>query len=276
MVTRRLIFHFYVYDGWEQNPVYHIHKYFLSKYSHIFNKAIFIISVEDVNNWKLIKNAESFLLDCKFKSIQFTVNENTRLYEVETFDRYILKKMEKLDGLTFFGHVKGISDYNNAKMDREAIMIWVSSLYYLGLEFYKEAEWAAYTAKSCFFGGPMVFYDENSKLYLPKNLFMYSGTFYWLNGKEIHDRFNGKYPEIKDRYYAEHFPGNLCHRYDYEACSHNYMMASASSIGADMFKSEEIAKKYIAALLKEEGEMDAFMNEYNNLKKYLAENGISY
>ena len=95
-------------------------------------------------------------------------------------------------------------------------------------------------------------------------------------GKEIHDRVKGIYPEIKNRYYAEHFPGNICNRYNYEAFSHNYMMVSASIIGGDIFKSEDIAIKYIIPLLKDEGEIDAFINECNNLRKYLVSNGINY
>ena len=121
MTTRRLIFHFYVYNEWEKNPVYYIHKYFLKKYCSVFTDAVFVISVDDVNDWQLINSAQRFIIDCGFKNLKFIVEENTRLYEVETFNKYVIQQMNKLDGLTFFGHVKGVSDYNNTNMDKNAI-----------------------------------------------------------------------------------------------------------------------------------------------------------
>lgn len=272
---RRLIFHFFVNANWKSNPIYAVHAYFLKKYSHIFDDAVFIISVDDVNDRQLIEDAEKFLIECGFKSITFKVEENSRFYEVETFNKYIVQHMDTLNGLTFFGHVKGITDYYNPNMDREAILLWVASLYYLGLEFYKEAEWAAYTAQSCFFGGPMMLYDKNSDIYLPKNLFMYSGSFYWINCKEVYKRFNGQFPDIINRYYVEHFPGNLCESYGYEAYSHNYMMVDRSKIKEDMFISKEVAQRCIGAVL-EETEMGSFMAECDKLKKYLTDNGITY
>ena len=273
---RRLIFHFYANKEWKTNPAYLIHKYFLRKYACIFDDAVFVISVDDVNDWELIRTVECFLIDCNFPSIKFVVEKNTMLYEVETFNKYVIQQIDKLDGLTFFAHSKGTLDYNNPKMNKDAVLIWIASLYYLSLEFYKEAEWGAYTAGSCFFGGPLVKHGENSGINSSKNGFMYSGTFYWLNCKEIYDKFFGNFPEIKNRYYAENFPGNLCRPYNYEAYSHNYMMINRDKCGVNITDSKEAAFNYIKCLLKENGEIEAFLNVYNDLKEYLQNNGVNY
>lgn len=262
---KRLIFHLYVNENWKSNPIYWVHKYLLQNYSLIFDEALFIISVDDINDFSLIKEAENFLIDCNFKNIAFRVEKNNGLCEVETFDKYILERLDDLGGMTFFGHSKGTTNYYNPAHDKNAILDWVLLLYYLNLAFYKDAEWAFYTARSYFFGGPMLL--ENGKIH-------YSGTFYWLNGRRIFEKFNGKYPVIKDRFYAELFP-SFCRPYDYDAYSHNYMMINKEKIKDNLFKSQDVSNKYIEALLSDD-ERASFYELKHNVIDFLTENGINY
>ena len=268
MINRRLIFHFYASNDWKSNPIYYVHKYFLTRYSHIFTEATFIISVNDTDDIDLINEVKSFLIECKFKTIEFRVEKNCELYEVDTFEKYILNRLNDLDGSTFFGHSKGTMDYY--VHNKNAILLWITMLYFLNLEYYKEAENRFYSCSSYFFGGPML-----CNVLKISNGFLYSGTFYWLNCLRIYKNFKDSIPKIYDRFYAENFPGSLCLKDNYEACSHNYKMIGQDS-GEPFLFFKEGNPEFAISILLDEDEQKNFYSVVEDLKQFLSDNKITY
>jgi len=273
MITKRLVYHFYAPKGFETHPVYKIHQYLLRKYSNIFDKALFAIAVEDVNDNEQIKKAKKFLIESDIKNIDFRVEQNSYLYEVGTFDKYILKQLDNLDGMTFFAHSKGINDYHEEDKSVEAIYLWIFALYYLSLKFYKEGEKMMFATNedSCFFGGLLAKYTEKERndKHFPKNNAMYIGTYYWLNCKQIYSVHKNELPYVYNRFYAENFPGSICHPYNFELYSHNYMMLKGDfTEDCPIFSSSENVEAYITSILTED-EKAEFYEEYNQMIKEL-------
>lgn len=269
MITKRLIYHFYVGKDFENNPIYKEHQYLLKKYSDIFDEALFVISTDNINDKDRLKEVKRFLLECNFKNIEFRVEENNSYYEVATFEKYILNKLDTLDGMTFFAHTKGTNDYYEADKDKDAVLKWVFALYYLSLNFYKESEKIMFgsNASCCFYGGLLTCYNDKTATdkHFPKNKAMYVGTYYWLNGREIYYVHKNELPEVYNRFYAENFPGNICCPHDFELYSHDYKMIDGTKAG-NIFSSEKDCDVYIKALLNEE-EASVFEKEYNEMKK---------
>ena len=77
---KKLVFHFYAGEDWEKSPIYCLHKYFLTKYSGIFDSAEFYIAVNDLNDKVTIESVEHFLIGCGFKDVRFFVQKNNWLY----------------------------------------------------------------------------------------------------------------------------------------------------------------------------------------------------
>lgn len=273
MITKRLVYHFYAPEGFETHPVYRIHQYLLKKYNEIFNEALFVIAVDNIDDKEQIKKAKTFLLECDFNNIEFRVEKNDYLYEVSTFDKYILQKLDALDGMTFFAHSKGIKDYHEGEKSIEAIYMWIFSLYYLSLKFYKEGEKMMFATSedACFFGGLLAKYKEKERIdkHFPKNNAMYIGTFYWMNCKQIYSAHKNEIPYVYNRFYAENFPGSICHPYNFELYSHNYMMVKGEfTENNPIFRSVEETIKYAEVLLTDD-EFVEFKEEYNEMKKEL-------
>lgn len=221
---KKLVFHFYAKEGWEKSPVYAVHKYFLTKYCEIFDFAEFYIAVDDVENKALIESAEHFIVGCGFKDIRFFVQKNTWLCEAETLKKQVIDNLKGNDSYVFFAHSKGTMDYANGT-EKDTLITWLTALYFLNLEFQKEAEWSFSNANSTFFGGLMELYDGNhTQQHPPKNNWLYCGGFYWINCPELEYRFGNAIPYPYDRFFGENLPGNLCEAHDYEAYTHNYMM----------------------------------------------------
>ena len=115
-ITKKIVFHFYVPDNWEECPVYQVHKYFLTKYANVFDLAEIYIVVDDINNYELIKSAEHFIIDCGFKSVKFSVRKNTWLCESDTLKEEVLDKLAEKDEMCFFCHSKGTMDYTKSQV----------------------------------------------------------------------------------------------------------------------------------------------------------------
>lgn len=222
---KKLVFHFYAGDDWEKSPIYCLHKYFLTKYSGIFDSAEFYIAVNDLNDKATIESVEHFLIGCGFKDVRFFVQKNTWMCEAETLKRHVIDNLKHEDSHIFFAHSKGVMDYQKKGVEKDTLLTWITALYYLNLEYSKEAEWAFLNANSVFFGGLMELYNGNhTQAHAPKNNWLYCGGFYWINCPELLSRFGEEIPYPYDRFYGENLPGNLCEAHDYEAYTHNYMM----------------------------------------------------
>lgn len=268
--SKKLVYHFYAKSGLEKSPVYAVHKYFLTKYSCVFDYADFYVVVDDVNDRDIIESAERFLVGCGFNDIRFCVRKNTGMCEVETLKTAVLDKLDKIDEMVFFGHNKGIMDYEGTDVTHEDLLVWITALYYLSLEFHKEAEWSFYSNRSFFYGSLMELFENGKEdaVSFPVNNWFYRGTFYWINCSAISAKMKGKIPYPYNRFYAENLPGNMCKPYDYEAYTHNYMMIPGWKY--DKFN-ENLGR--VECVLNDK-EMEDFHNVMSDLKTYLNKNEI--
>lgn len=211
-VKKRIIFYFYVFENYKDNYAIKIHLQCLRHYSHVFDEAFFVISVDDVNNTDLIMDVERELLSIGFKDVRFKVHKNNPYCESQVFFDEIAKKLDYLDGLTFFAHTKGITNINNDEYPIESIEAWIFGLYYFNLNFIDEVE-RMLIYRTCRFYGAFLVDLTN---YWAK-MFLYSGTFYWLNAQRlVQDNMVGKIKLptlITDRGFAETFPGSMYREY---------------------------------------------------------------
>lgn len=205
MVTKRLIFHFYLGKGWQDNIANKCHINCLRYFSHIFDEAIIIISHDNVNEHEIIDAKKLFITTIKSKSTTFKVCENNKYYEAETFKNEIIDNASKLDGITFFAHNKGVSNVLDNGKSKISVLSWICALYYYGLNFFEEAEKTLCAEQDIVFYGPYLMQDN----YVPnKNHMWYAGTFYWVNTGRLLKKCKN-IPKICDREYAEWLPGEL-------------------------------------------------------------------
>lgn len=206
MVHKKLVFHFYVNDGWENNFANNIHFRCLERYSGIFNESLIVIAF-DPENEKLVPEVKKKFIDCiKSETLAFKTILNDAYFEGGTFKREIVDRAKEIDGLVFFGHNKGVSCLStNGAYDEKSLAIWICGLYFYSLEFYEEVEHKlcaipAKTISGAFLmGGDFI---RNAAHV------WYSGTMYWINPGRIL-KFNQGIPALQDREYAEWFPGEV-------------------------------------------------------------------
>lgn len=226
---KRLVFHFYINDGWENNITNKIHLECLKHYSYIFDEVIFAISVDSENDYELIRGLELKLLDLNLTpNISFFIVKNDYLRDSRTFYNFIAKKLDSYDGLTFFAHNKGTTNLN--VYDLENMVNWITSMYFLSLEYIDEVVYSLTDGRELSYGSLLneIIYDEikvseegvkpkesfikKTELFLGKNKYLYMGTFFWINGLSIYEymRKNDiELPKLTDRWYAENFCANL-------------------------------------------------------------------
>ena len=205
MITRRLIYHFYLGDNWADNIANKCHFNCLEHFSYLFDESIIVISSNTASENDIIEVKQRFSSVIKSKILTFKVSENNRYYEADTFKTEIIDNAAKLDGITFFAHNKGVSNVLDNSKSKTAILSWICALYYYGLNFIDEVEKYLCSDPGTVFYGPYLM-KEN---YIGnKNHIWYAGTFYWINTGRLLKNCES-IPEITDREYAEWFPGEL-------------------------------------------------------------------
>ena len=228
-ITKRLVYHLYLYDGCFDSKIYKLHLQCLHHYAHIFDEAIFVLTLDEVNNENLIKLAKNTILDIFFtKDIKFIVRENTTYREAATFFEEIVSKLDKLDGITFFGHIKGAGNQFNPDVNMDEVYTWVTAAYFLNLEYMWEVEWYLVSSPSFSTYGALKCYWEDVE-----NIhhWLYSGTFFWLNCQRVSGvtkKKNIPIPPLNNRYCAETFCGNILEFDNAESASHNLRLAIGS------------------------------------------------
>lgn len=216
MVKRRLIFYFYATPGYKTNPAYKMHFACLKRYSKLFDKAKFFISVDDLENRELIAEVASKIVSCGFvENTEFIVVKNDIYRESGIFKQEIADKLDELEGLTFFGHTKGVSNALNPNYNLDSILKWIFGCYYLSLEFMEEVhnQMQVYQPKY-----QRLFYGSFLKEVLPENEggtkygAEYEGTFFWINCQPLKDYMDENeisLPRNFGRFYSERFPGEI-------------------------------------------------------------------
>lgn len=207
-IKKRLIFYFYTFNGFLDNRAIQIHLRCLSHYCNVFDEALFIISIDDIEDDKLIFDTETEILKCGFRNIQFKVHKNNSYCESQPFFEEIVSKLDVLDGLTFFGHTKGITNVLKNDVVIESIDAWILGMYYLNLEFIDEVEKSLCYTPHRFYGAFLT--DCKDPWY---KQFFYAGTFYWINCPYVWNDAVAKIVKLpttfNHRNFAESFPGLL-------------------------------------------------------------------
>lgn len=121
--------------SFEENEMYEVHFRCLENINRFFKEAIFVITVDDLNNPLItsLKHKLSNEICYNIKNITFIVEQNNKLErEGYIFKKYVIDKLNKLwdeNTLVFFAHTKGIYNYTE---DRN-VAKWVISMYYFCL-----------------------------------------------------------------------------------------------------------------------------------------------
>lgn len=226
---KRMIFHFYIDENWYDSITNRIHLECLKRYAPIFDEVIFVLSLNDKNNFELIRSVELELLSYNFTpNISFKIVENTYLREAKTFYDLIASDLDGYDGLTFFAHGKGITNLKNYEI--ENVLIWITALYFYSLEFPEDVVHSLTDGRELSYGPLLNIIIpeeievteegvENKKkfvnrinVFLGKHKYAYTGTFFWINGKCINEfmkKNDIELPVLSDRWYAENFCSNI-------------------------------------------------------------------
>lgn len=201
-IKKRLVFYFYATPEWREERAIKIHLECLKRYAHVFDEALFIISLDYPEDKELIKDVEIGLISLGFKDIKFKIHKNSPYCEAEVFHDEVVDNLDKLDGLTFFGHTKGVTNYNSHSKD--SIDNWIIGLYYLSLEFIDEVEQSLCFYENRFYG---------SFLSLLNNHFYYDGAFFWINCCAVANDIKNGYVSLPkycySKSYSKEFPSQL-------------------------------------------------------------------
>jgi hypothetical protein len=208
--VKRMVYSFYVNDESFEHRINKLHFRLLERYIHKFDEVIFCIIIDDRERYDLIQRIEEFVISIFHKKLTFKIYDNTNYRESLVFYHEIATQMENLDGLTFFGHNKGISDTDPI----ETIEMWVAAMYYFNLEFeLPHNDLNGFT----FYGALKTDNIESLGIgvrdnLLQKNPWVYCGTFFWGKYQELDrvcTRFDRKIPNLTNRWYSEMFPGEM-------------------------------------------------------------------
>ena len=241
-MKKTLLYHLYCGENFDTNPANIMHLLCLQQYVRIFDEAIFVISLDDIKNFKLIKEALMWIMKLGFNGkMTIKTQENTGLYEVETFKNEFLNNYEKLDGMVFFAHNKGTTNIMKDGEFNINVARWICGMYFYNLQFINEVEGfftGTLRAPEVFYGTFLSSFSKERQSYvhaMPNNIsgLEYCGTFYWINMpkyKNCRKMGTVKDVEADSRFFAEEYPGMFFDRYAYGCgmTSHNDALLDAS------------------------------------------------
>lgn len=211
-INKKMIFHFYANENFDKSGSNKVHLNCIKHYSRIFDEIKMIISVDDVTDLNLIKRVENFIIEklCYGGDLTFAVRHNTPYYECKTFRDELLIKEQYYDGLIFFGHNKGTTNYDDSK---EGLDIWLCGAYFLSFEFIKEVEDFLISQPGYFYGPYLTTVFEDSGTIFNKYHTYYAGTFFWINLikhiKACRNSDTNYMLPLDSRGYAEEYCGNF-------------------------------------------------------------------
>lgn len=202
MLTKTLVFYFFIPEDYETNIAIKLHIECLKRYCHIFNKAIFYIACNKTEE-KYIDEVKNFLFNLKdWEDIKIKVVGNDIFCEAHEFKNEIIERLDEFkEEVVFFAHTKGVINIKTYPNNVKNILKWIYLCYFQSLEFEREAIKELVFGYRLFYGS-LLMEDEKS------NGAFYAGTFYWLNPSAIYNRtINGqRLPVMSTRDYAEMFP----------------------------------------------------------------------
>lgn len=210
MINKTLVFHIYAYDNMDyvNNIAYRFHMKCLEMYSHLFNKACFNISVDNLQNKELIRKIKIDIINCGFKNVEIIVTRNDYYCEVNTFKHFILDRLNIENDLVFFGHTKGIINVIDNINYIENILHWVYTMYYFNLDDFYINDMQDCLIRSK--GGKQKTFYGTLRTYVDViNSSFYPGSFYWINRMKLYEDSisnNIRIPNYYNRNFCEELP----------------------------------------------------------------------
>jgi len=206
-----LVAHFYVPSYYEGFPwLYDIHFNCLKEYSNIFTNVVFVLAVDNNYDESIVNEYKKHIFDIGFRGdIAIKIRKNSAYREAKTFKEEIVDNLEKLEGITFFIHGKGISNVNRNDLDINQVLDWVASSYFQMFDNFDDVILKLINGNSGICYGPFLF---NHEYCFTKNNWYYSGSFQCINTKKLCNYINANkisVPELCDRAYAETFLGDI-------------------------------------------------------------------
>ena len=184
-MTYSLIYAFYIYkdiQSLDDNEAYETHFKCLSYFRDTWDRCVFILSVDDLNN-KLINDVKYKLLEIFYdKDITFVIEKNNPLYrEGIHFYNYIVSKLDSFeyDEYVMFGHSKGVFNFTCGYNPN----VWVSSMYYLNCIYKNYLHGRLNDLKQYYIYGGLLL-SKYHTIFTDK--YCIAGSFLWLYPKKIY------------------------------------------------------------------------------------------
>ena len=172
-----------------------IHWNCLEQYSHVFDETLFLVACDDKKNENVFFAIDK-IKSLGFKNLEIKIVENLPSRESFYVKREIFDHLDNFDGLTFFAHTKGVSEYDS-QFSLNNISAWISSLYFFNLSFIDDVKDKLINEKYLSYGT----FGQDGDFITTKYKWIYSGTFFWINGtklKKFIDENNIKIPTLYD------------------------------------------------------------------------------
>lgn len=205
-----MVFHFFAGNDFETNTANLIHFRCMNYFQDVFDEININIAVDDINDINLqisAKNKFAQVFD-RCKNLRLKVVQNTGYYESDTYYNEVLLNTKNLNGLTFFGHNKGTTNFANPSYDKFSIANWICGLYYFSLNFPNEVERMMLADGYPFYGSFLLKND----IIPSRHHVEYAAAYFWTNCPIIYRNICIGGMEILNldaRGFTEEFPGNF-------------------------------------------------------------------
>lgn len=246
-MKKTLVYHAYFTREFQNNLMYAVHHYCLSKHISLFDRVDFTVVVDDLSDNELIDNAIEWVkgitnnAECEYN---IRVRRNTEFGDSQTFYDRIIRNNNPDDDLVFFFHTKGVCSGNNEEYSINSVLLWVLFIYFTCLQEIKDVGASLCgTGKSTY--GPLL----TSSFERPQDFpFMYCGTGFWVNIK-AHKALMGanvlKEIPLYSKYYAENYYGKfLTYFQSFGMDSVSGVWFSFEDLGVDFFYKGSIQRWY--------------------------------
>ena len=112
-LKKKLIYHFYAFNGWQDNPIVNLHMRLLDYYSSYFDETNFIIAVDDLDDMHLISDIEKAILKLGYLNIKFDIVQNDPKWKQnKTFYEKFILGISRYNGMLYFGHLNCLCSYS--------------------------------------------------------------------------------------------------------------------------------------------------------------------
>lgn len=245
-VDFNLVAHFYIKKEWELElpQIYKLHFACIEKYKNIFNNSIFVLSVDEGCSEELLNFYKRKIIEIGIRgNISIKIKKNTAYREASTFKEEIVDKLSELNGITYFIHGKGITNFGRTDINPDSVNEWVLSSYY---QLFSKPD---YVVKSLISENTGICYGAflfNNDFCLTNHDWYFSGSFQAINTKKLLNYINNhgiKIPELCDRAYAEAFLGDCLEFNPFFVRSFNGKYGTTTPL--IMYKEAEVPSKYI-------------------------------